>query len=63
MRLLFLIFLSTLQNALAQNVVIKTITVEPYMRTQNYEHFKRMVLNSSDSQAQIQLGSSSYAEK
>lgn len=52
MRLLFLIFLSTLQNALAQNMVIKTITVEPYMRTQNYEHFKRMVLNSSDSQAQ-----------
>lgn len=52
MRLLLLIFLSTIQNAMAQNVVIKTITVEPYMSTQNYEHFKRMVLNSSDSQAQ-----------
>ncbi len=56
MRLLFLIFLSTLQNALAQNMEIKTITVEPYMRTQNYEHFKRMVLNSSDSQAQYIVG-------
>ena len=52
MRLLLLIFLSTIQNAMAQNVVIKTITVEPYMSTQNYEHFKRLVLNSSDSQAQ-----------
>ena len=52
MRIVFLILMSTLQNTLAQNVVIKTITVEPYMRTQNYEHFKRLVLNSSDSQAQ-----------
>ncbi len=52
MRLLLLIFLSTIQNAMAQNVEIKTITVETYMSTQNYEHFKRMVLNSSDSQAQ-----------
>ena len=51
MRLLLLIFLSTLQNAMAQNVQIKTITVEPYMSTENYEHFKRMVLNSSDSHA------------
>jgi hypothetical protein len=51
MRLFFLLFLSILQNALAQNVQIKTITVEPYMSTENYEHFKRMVLNSSDSQA------------
>ena len=51
MRLLLLIFLSTLQNAMAQNVQIKTITLEPYMSTENYEHFKRMVLNSSDSHA------------
>ena len=36
---------------MAQNVQIKTITVEPYMSTENYEHFKRMVPNSSDSHA------------
>ena len=36
---------------MAQNVQIKTITVEPYMSTENYEHFKRMGLNSSDSHA------------
>lgn len=36
----------------AQQVFTKTITVKPYMYTQNYEHFKRMVLISPDSEAE-----------
>lgn len=30
-----------------QNITYKTITIEPYMSLQNYEHFKRLVLNAS----------------
>ena len=33
----------------AQPAIVKTITVEPYMYTENYEHFKRLVLESKDS--------------
>lgn len=36
----------------AQQVSTKTIIVKPYMYTQNYEHFKRMVLISPDSEAE-----------
>lgn len=36
-----------------QNISYKTITVEPYMSTQSYEHFKRLVLNSSTSEAEF----------
>ena len=32
-----------------QPTTVKTITIEPYMYTQNYEHFKRLVLESNDS--------------
>ena len=35
-----------------QQVRIKTITLEPFMDTQNYEHFKRLVLDSPDSEAE-----------
>ena len=35
-----------------QQVIIKTITLEPFMYTQNYEHFKRLVLDSPDSDAE-----------
>ena len=35
-----------------QQVIIKTITLEPYMYTQNYEHFKRLVFESPDSEAE-----------
>ena len=35
-----------------QQVRIKTITLEPFMNTQNYEHFKRLVLDSPDSEAE-----------
>lgn len=51
MRLLILIFyMPTI--LWGQVVLIKTITVQPYMYTQNYEHFKRMVLESPDSEAE-----------
>ena len=33
----------------AQEVKKKIITLEPQMSFQNYEHFKRLVLNSPDS--------------
>jgi len=35
-----------------QKILYKTITIEPYMYTQNYEHFKRLVLDSPDSEAE-----------
>jgi hypothetical protein len=35
-----------------QQVIIKTIKLEPHMYTQNYEHFKRLVLDSPDSEAE-----------
>ena len=35
-----------------QNVFNKIITIEPHMYTQNYEHFKRLVLDSPDSEAE-----------
>ena len=37
---------------LGQNLSYKTITIEPFMYTQNYEHFKRLVLESADSEAE-----------
>ena len=37
---------------LAQKVSYKTITINPNMYTQNYEHFKRLVLKSPDSEAE-----------
>jgi hypothetical protein len=38
--------------AFSQNSSLQTITIEPYLSFQNYEHFKRLVLNSNDSQAE-----------
>ena len=35
-----------------QKILYKTIAIEPYMYTQNYEHFKRLVLYSPDSEAE-----------
>ena len=51
MRLLILIFYMPIISW-GQMALIKTITVQPYMYTQNYEHFKRMVLESPDSEAE-----------
>ena len=36
----------------SQKVSYKTISIKPYMYTQNYEHFKRLVLESPDSEAE-----------
>jgi hypothetical protein len=35
-----------------QQAVIKEIKIEPHMYTQNYEHFKRLVLDSPDSEVE-----------
>ena len=35
-----------------QQTVIKEINIKPYMYTQNYEHFKRLVLDSPNSEAE-----------
>jgi hypothetical protein len=43
--ILLLFFVNTL--CFGQNISYQTITVEPYKSLQNYEHFKRLVLNSS----------------
>lgn len=35
-----------------QQTIIKEINIKPYMYTQNYEHFKRLVLDSPNSEAE-----------
>ena len=35
-----------------QETIIKEIKIKPFMYTQNYEHFKRLVLDSPNSEAQ-----------
>ena len=50
-KLFIFLFIPTL--FFGQQIAYKTITVEPYMYTQNYEHFKRLVLKSPDSAAEF----------
>lgn len=38
--------------SIGQNVTVQTITIEPYLSLQNYEHFKRLVLKSNNSQVE-----------
>jgi hypothetical protein len=52
MKNIFLIFLFIPTLLFGQKISFKTITVKPYMYTQNYEHFKRLVLDSPDSEAE-----------
>ena len=52
MKNIFLIFLFIPTLLFGQKVSFNTITVKPYMYTQNYEHFKRLVLDSPDSEAE-----------
>ena len=35
-----------------QHTIVKEINIKPYMYTQNYEHFKRLVLDSPNSKAE-----------
>ena len=50
-KLLVVLLLLFLQASFAQEVRYKTITVKPHLEFQNYEHFKRLVLDSPDSEA------------
>ena len=36
----------------SQTVTTKTIQIDPYLSFENYEHFKRLILNSPDSSAE-----------
>ena len=47
MKINFLLFVFMPVILLGQNISYKKIIVEPYKTVQNYEHFKRFVLNSS----------------
>ena len=44
--LFLLILWSVLNSAVAQSEKIRTIEVDPYLSFENYEHFKRLVINS-----------------
>ena len=48
---LVVFFLFSASVLLGQQVHHKTIIVHPYLSLQNYEHFKRLVLDSPDSEA------------
>jgi hypothetical protein len=51
MRLLFFIgFIILFSGIYAQSTQFKTITIEPSKSFQNYEHFRKLVLDSPDSQ-------------
>lgn len=52
MKQLLMILLCLPMLGFGQKVSYKTITVKPYMYTQNYEHFKRLVLDSPESEAE-----------
>jgi len=52
MKQLLMILLCLPMIGFGQKVSHKTITIKPYMYTQNYEHFKRLVLDSPDSEAE-----------
>lgn len=50
MKLIFISFLFTIAfSSCAQRVTSKTITIDPHLSFQNYEHFKRLTLKSPDS--------------
>ena len=49
MRKLYIILFFMPIFLFGQSTTVKTITIEPYMSKENYEHFKRLVLESSDS--------------
>tara|TARA_B110000438_G_scaffold38769_1_gene38573 strand:+ start:144 stop:701 length:558 start_codon:yes stop_codon:yes gene_type:complete len=49
---LYVILLCLPALLFGQQTVIKEIKINPYMYTQNYEHFKRIVLDSPNSEAE-----------
>jgi len=52
MKHVLFIFVFFSLNFLAHAQKVITITLEPFMTTENYEHFKRLVLNSSNYQVE-----------
>ena len=53
MKFFTLILILLISNInIAQKTSIKTITIEPNKSVQNYEHFRRLLLNSSDPNAE-----------
>lgn len=40
---------------LAQNEVTKVIKIEPFMSSENYEYYRRLVFNSPDSEIDVGL--------
>jgi hypothetical protein len=52
MKKLYIIFFYIPIFVFGQQAVVKEIKIEPYMYTQNYEHFKRLVLDSPNSEAE-----------
>jgi hypothetical protein len=52
MKKLYIIFFCIPIFVLGQQAVVKEIKIETYMYTQNYEHFKRLVFQSPDSEAE-----------
>ena len=52
MKKIGIILLFTPLFLFSQKVLYKTITIKPFMYTQNYEHFKRLVLDSPNSEAE-----------
>jgi hypothetical protein len=53
MKKLYIIFFCIPIFLFGQQAVVKEIKIEPYMYTQNYEHFKKLVFESSDSEAEF----------
>ena len=55
LRIFFVVYFFS-SSSFAQTFTIKNINVKPHMVHQNYEHFKRLVLDSPDSEAEYIKG-------
>lgn len=55
LRVFFIVYFFS-SSSFAQTFTIKNINVKPHMVHQNYEHFKRLVLDSPDSEAEYIKG-------
>ena len=55
LRIFFIVYFFS-SSLFAQTFTIKNINVKPHMVHQNYEHFKRLVLDSPDSEAEYIKG-------
>ena len=55
LRIFFIVYFFS-SSSFAQTFTIKNINVKPHMVHQNYEHFKRLVLDSPDSEAEYIKG-------